>query len=557
MDHQGPIAGIAAAGRFVATAGYDNQLILWDAETRRPISRGMHDHLVNQCAFSSDATLIASASSDHSARIWDVPSLRLKAVLHGHEDDVDMAVFSPDDALIATCALDRKLRIFDTAGHCLATLSGHTGNILALAWSRDGTQLVSSSVDGTVREWDARSGDELRCNRIDVRTDTLEIDRNGRIIAGDDEGRIVIIIAGEMSFTRAHRAGVKKLAYDEAAGIAVTLSYDRTIAIWRLDGARGVAEISRATLPATVWARAAVLTGPSKVAVGTFGATFCTYDWVADAWDTKGVLAGPGLNAVQVLDERQYAIGDAGRLYCDAKPVADIGSLCNFLLAADGRLFTGGQLGQLFDARSGEILYQHHSPLNCAASFQRRGQRHIAVGTYTGEALIFAVQADGRLHLVEALEIYENAVKGLVASDELLFSVCASTDVAWHRIADLTEVRRVPHAHERIANGCCPAGAFGFASVGRDRTLRIWNGDAEAVYQTPHTNSVKCICASDDGNLLMTGAYTGTLAGFDMTTRSWVSFERPTASGISSLTFDSLQQRFLATSYDGKVYRVA
>ena len=92
-----------------------------------------------------------------------------------------MAVFSPDGTLVATCALDRKLRIFNTSGHCLTTFHGHTGNILAVAWNRDGTQLVSTGVDGTVREWDAQTGAELRCNRIDVRTDTLEIDRHGRI----------------------------------------------------------------------------------------------------------------------------------------------------------------------------------------------------------------------------------------------------------------------------------------------------------------------------------------------------------------------------------------
>jgi hypothetical protein len=31
MRHQGPIAGIAAHGHLIATAGYDNKLILWDA----------------------------------------------------------------------------------------------------------------------------------------------------------------------------------------------------------------------------------------------------------------------------------------------------------------------------------------------------------------------------------------------------------------------------------------------------------------------------------------------------------------------------------------------
>ncbi len=154
MHHHGPIAAIASSGAYVATAGYDNQLILWDTARHQALARGTHDHLINHCSFSSDGNLIASASSDYSARIWEVPSLRLKAALIGHVDDVDMAIFSPDDRLVATCALDRTIRLFTVDGQCLNVLRGHTGNILSIAWTSDGKRLVSSGVDGTVREWD-------------------------------------------------------------------------------------------------------------------------------------------------------------------------------------------------------------------------------------------------------------------------------------------------------------------------------------------------------------------------------------------------------------------
>jgi WD40 repeat protein len=318
MNHQGPIAGIAASGPFVATAGYDNRLILWDATSKRAVARSLHDHLVNHCTFSSDGRMVATASSDYSARVWEVPSLRLKATLIGHEDDVDMAVFSPDDTLVATCALDRTIRIFDISGRCLKVLRGHTGNILSVAWTRDGKRLVSSSVEGTVREWDA-GGIEVRRNDLDVRTDTLVIDADGRILAGDDQGRIAIIIDGRISLTQAHQAGVKKISFDETPGILVTLSYDRTIAIWNVSGAREIREVARTEFPALVWARAAVLIGPGRVAVGTFGSSFGVFDWETNTWDMQGIVAGSGLNAIAVVDGVQYAIGDAGTLFQDGE----------------------------------------------------------------------------------------------------------------------------------------------------------------------------------------------------------------------------------------------
>jgi len=556
VNHHGPIAGIAASGPFIATAGYDNQLILWDASSKRPLARSLHDHLINNCAFNARGTMVATASSDYSARLWEVPSLRLKAALIGHEDDVDMAVFSPDDSLVATCALDRTVRIFDTAGHCRKILRGHTGNILSVAWTCDGGRLVSSSVDGTVREWDAITGDELRCTELSVRTDSLVIDAAGRIIAGDDQGRIAIIVAGDMSFIRAHEAGIKKIAYDETDGILVTLSYDRTLAIWALIGDRRAQEVARTALPAAVWARAAVMIAPGRVAVGTFGSSFCVYDWATNCWDMSGVVPGNALNAVASVGGTRYAIGDSGTLREDGVPSTQLGSLCNFLLPVGGHLFSGGQLGSLFDARTGELLYQHYSPLNCATSFVRGGQRHLAVGTYTGDALIFATATSGQIELVEQLKIYSSAIKGIVASNDRIFSVCASTEIAWHEISSLDLVRRVPNAHERIVNGCCLAGANGFASIGRDLKLRIWTDDADEVYQTPHPNSVKCIASSNDRNTLMTGAYTGTIAGFDMATRSWTSFNRLTSSGISALAYERETGRFLASSYDGRIYEI-
>ncbi len=556
MYHHGPIAAIAAKASFIATAGYDNRVILWDAATKRAIARGLHDHLVNNCAFNSDGTQLVTASSDYSARIWDVPSLRLKAVLAGHEDDVDMAAFSPDDTRVATCALDRAIRIFDTSGRCLRTLRGHTGNILSVAWSRDGKRLVSSSVDGTVREWDAATEAEIRCNKIDVRTDSLVIDTAGRIFAGDDEGRIVIIVDGRLSFLQAHRAGVKKVAFDELARMLVTLSYDRTVAVWAIDDDGGMLPVARTEFPAEVWARAATVIGAGRIAVGTFGGTYGVFDWISGRWDMRGAIAGKGLNAITVVDGETYAIGDAGILLKEGEPCARLGSLCNFLVAAGSRLLTGGQLGQLLDAHTGEILYRHRSPLNCAATFRRDGAPHVVVGSYTGEALVFRLDEDDRPAFVASLAIHENAIKGLVATGRRIFSVCANTTIAWHDAADFSLVREVGNAHDRIANGCCLAGPNAVASIGRDLMLRIWTEAGTEAYRTPHPNSVKCICASDDGAILMTGAYTGTVAGFDVATRRWVSFERPTSSGISALAYDARNRRFLASSYDGCVYTV-
>ena len=52
IEHTAPISGVDAYGTMVATAGYDNRVILWDSITRTALAEGRHDHLANQCRFS-------------------------------------------------------------------------------------------------------------------------------------------------------------------------------------------------------------------------------------------------------------------------------------------------------------------------------------------------------------------------------------------------------------------------------------------------------------------------------------------------------------------------
>ncbi len=560
LRHVGPIAGLAAQQGLVASAGYDNRVILWDARTRQALAGGSHDHLVNHCAFSPDGRWLVSAGSDASARIWAVPEMRLQAVLAGHDDDVDMALFSPDGRLIASCALDRCVRIFDLGGRCLHTLQGHQGNVLSLAWSPDSRELVSSSVDGTLRWWDAIQGKALRIADLSVRTDTVEIAPDGVAYAGDDLGRIAILCAGQADFIDAHQAGIKKIVLDAERGLLLSLSYDRTLAVWRISAVAGKAprlkEISRSTLPAIAWARSAAILDDGKIAVGTFGGTYAVFDPLSSTWDLQGVAAGPALNALCQIDGRTWSVGDAGIVQLDGQTVAEMGSLCNFLVAVGKRIVTGGQLGQLFDAQTGKLLYQHPSPLNCGVSFERQGLPHLAIGSYTGEILIFALAVNGDLNLVTELAVYDNAVKGLSWSDSQLCSVCASTEISWHDCHDWALIRRIPGAHQRIANACCAIGTGGFATVGRDRTLRVWTDGVAELYPSPHPNSVKCIAVNAARTLLLTGSYGGTLAAFDLAGRRWLGMSRPTDAGISSIVWDNDDGHFLASSYDGQIYPV-
>ncbi|MDI3389572.1 WD40 repeat domain-containing protein [Streptomyces sp. B-S-A8] len=565
IQHKGPISGIAAwQDKYVATAGYDNQVICWDQSTGRAVSRSLHDHLANQVQFSPDGRHLVTSSSDYTARLWSVPDLRLVAVLAEQEDDVEMSVFHPSRELIATASRDHRVRAYDFTGRLLATFTGHTADVISVEWARDRDELISSSDDGTIKRWSLESGGLIDDLDMDgVETDTVAISSGGTIFAGNDEGQIIVVEPSGRTLVSAHEAGIKRLVLDDSRDLLVSLSYDRTMRLWNV--ASGTPELHDTTaLPHDVWPRSCAFAGGSRLVYATFGATYRTYDYEARTWDSSEVPPTLGVNAV--LPEPSgsaLTVGDAGLVHRDRKQVAATGSLCNFLTPLGPLVLTGGQLGKVFDALTGRELHQHRSPLNCAAAFERDGDQYAVVGAYTGEGLLMRLDREGgpggsaKATHVRDLDLHGNAVKGIAVSGDLLFSVAADASATWYRISDLTKVATVEDAHDRIANGCAGLDDGWFASVSRDLKLRLWDPQRRAeVLDTPHTHSVKCVAASEDGRLVATGSYNGQVAVYDRSERAWSTVERPTTAGISSLAYDPERKVFAASSYDGEVYRI-
>lgn len=557
MRHKGPISGIAAyADTYVATAGYDNQVILWDAATKRPLTRAFHDHLANQVSFSPDGKYLLTSSSDYTARLWSLPGLKLLAVLSDHEDDVEMSVFHPTEPLIATASRDHRVRVYAFDGSLQTVFEGHTADVISVEWAPDKGELVSSSDDGTIKRWSLSTGGMV--DDIDlggVETDTVALAPDGTVFAGNDDGEIVRVDAAGTTAQSAHDAGIKRLVLNGARELLVSLSYDRRLLVWDTSG-DVLRQVAASSLPSDVWPRSCAFLNDTTLVFATFGSSYATYDITSDTWDLDGVEPTEGVNAVARFQGATLTIGDAGLQWRDGEEVARTGSLCNFLTPVGDRVFTGGQMGTVFDALTGEAVYQHRSPLNCGAAFEREGRAHFIVGTYTGEGLVFSLADDGAVVFERALPLHGNAVKGVAVADGTIFSVCADTEAAWFSTDTLEETGRTPAAHTRIANGCAGLTGGGFASVSRDLKLRIWTGQDAVVVDTPHDHSIKSVYASGDGRYIATGGYNGLVAVYDRQSGTWPVVVRPTTAGISSVWHDADSGLFLAGSYDGNVYEL-
>eukprot|EP00771_Trimastix_marina_P002067 gnl/Trimastix_PCT/3178.p1 GENE.gnl/Trimastix_PCT/3178~~gnl/Trimastix_PCT/3178.p1 ORF type:complete len:365 (+),score=33.53 gnl/Trimastix_PCT/3178:47-1141(+) len=95
-----------------------------------------HDMYILRAIYSPTFRHIATASADHTAKIWNTEDNTLDRTLRSHTMWVWDCAFNPDGTLLATASADRKAILWDlTTGRALQTYQGHTKPIVSLALS--------------------------------------------------------------------------------------------------------------------------------------------------------------------------------------------------------------------------------------------------------------------------------------------------------------------------------------------------------------------------------------------------------------------------------------
>ena len=83
--------------------------------------------------------------------------------LEGHTGTVHAVAFSTDGSLLASGSYDHTVRLWNpSTGQEVQTLEGHTGWVCAVAFSTDGSLLASGSDDHMVRLWNPSTGQEMQ-----------------------------------------------------------------------------------------------------------------------------------------------------------------------------------------------------------------------------------------------------------------------------------------------------------------------------------------------------------------------------------------------------------
>lgn len=242
-------------GKWIASCAEEPAVLLWNAETYNfACVATQHLHPVNAVAFNPRASspLLASACDGFDVRIWNYKTKqphRMESLegtgedpstLKGHDSTVKGLSWHPKGTILASASRDRTAKLWDTAkGTCVKTLRGHKDWLNSVCFSPDGQRAVTGAWDYHVKHWNLRlAEDEINPPALQAHDGPVSAVRyinNGQhFISSGGDGKLVVWDASSGSIITqltGHNQRINALTV-LADGSVVSVSDDRSIRHW-------------------------------------------------------------------------------------------------------------------------------------------------------------------------------------------------------------------------------------------------------------------------------------------------------------------------------------
>jgi WD40 repeat protein len=221
-------------------------------------------------------------------RGWEWRYLRRQATggiftLYGHTHWVVSVAFSPDGTRLVTGSYDKTARVWDArTGTPQLELNGHKSSVNSVAFSPDGTHIVTGSGDRTAKVWDARAGTpqlELKGHTDGVSSVAFSPDGTRIVTASTDQtAKVWDARTGTPQLElKGHMSKLTSVAFSPDGTRIVTGSGDQTAKVWDAHTGTPQLELKGHTGPVV-----SVAFSPDGTRIVTGG-----WDDTAKVWDAR------------------------------------------------------------------------------------------------------------------------------------------------------------------------------------------------------------------------------------------------------------------------------
>src|SRR5919202_1145254 len=281
VGHNSSVTSVcfSPTGDVIATASSDKTAKLWDLQGNSLVTFTGHNNSVISVCFSPTGDAIATASSDKTAKLWDLQGNSL-VTFTGHNNSVISVCFSPTGDAIATASSDKTAKLWDLQGNSLVTFTGHNNSVTSVCFSPTGDRIATASDDKTTKLWDLQgnclvtfTGHHQWVNSVSFsptgdRMATASSDKTAKL--WDLQGNCLVTFTG-------HNYLVNSVSFSPTGDAIATASIDGTAKLWDLQGNCLV------TFTGDNYSVTSVCFSPTGDAIAT-----ASYDNTAKLWDLQG-----------------------------------------------------------------------------------------------------------------------------------------------------------------------------------------------------------------------------------------------------------------------------
>ena len=203
--HGGPVRALAVSpdGTQAVSGSFDTSVIRWSlSQNAAEQVLRFHDGAVNAVVFLKDGR-IATSGEDARIAIWRPGEQTPSTVLEGHKAPVVALAVSPDGTTLASASWDHTARLWPLSsnkesGGAPRVIEGHQQNVNGVAFSPDGRTLVTAGYDATLRIWPLDNGAPVVVT-LPTPLNSVVVAPDGEIITSGADGKVYVLsAAGEL-----------------------------------------------------------------------------------------------------------------------------------------------------------------------------------------------------------------------------------------------------------------------------------------------------------------------------------------------------------------------